>query len=70
MTYEAVLFLFLALAALNRAARPFALVMAANWAVNYAITGGDGLYVLVPAVDALAFAGLACLTMKHKLSLT
>jgi hypothetical protein len=63
--YEAVLGLILVVAALNRAARPFAFVMLANWAVNYFIVSRYGLYGWVPVVDAASFISMAFLTLHH-----
>lgn len=63
--YEAVLGLLLVVAALNGAARPFAFIMLANWAVNYFIVSRYGLYGWVPAVDAACFIGMALFTVRR-----
>lgn len=63
--YEAVLFLLIVAASVKSDARPFAVVMAANWAVNYVVAGQYGLYSWVAAIDGVAFVALALLTLRR-----
>lgn len=65
MTYEAVLFGLLVAASVKSDARPFAAVMAANWAANYIVAGQYGLHSWVAAIDGAAFVALALLTLRH-----
>lgn len=62
--YEAVLGLLLVVAGLNRSARPFALVMGLNWAVNYILATQYGLYAWVSVVDSAAFIAMALMTSR------
>lgn len=63
--YEAVLIFLLALGCLNKASRPFAAIMVANMAVNYLVVLQYGLFIWIPAVDAVAFVGMAWFTLKR-----
>lgn len=63
MIYEAALFGLIVAASVKSDARPFAVVMSANWAANYVLSGWLGLYAWVAAADGIAFITLAAMTL-------